>query len=173
MRNKRIPGRARRHAAAALLATAVTSIVLGGCSSISTYSGYQTVDAAPADTRVGEDTKSTVRARLGSPSVTSTFDPNVWFYVSQVKARAAFRRPKILSREVVSISFNKVTEVVADVQRFTLSDGRVVAFNRGQTPTRGREMTVLEQLLGSVGRGGMLPPQDTGVPGSRPGDRRR
>ena len=28
------------------------------------------------------------------------------------------------------------------------------------------------QLLGSVGRSGMLPNQDEGVPGSRPGDRR-
>jgi hypothetical protein len=48
----------------------------------------------------------------------------------------------------------------------------VIAFNDRETPTRGREMTVLEQLLGSVGRGGLLPQDDEGVPGSRPGDRR-
>jgi hypothetical protein len=33
-------------------------------------------------------------------------------------------------------------------------------------------MTILEQLLGNVGRGGMLPQDDDGVPGTRPGDRR-
>jgi hypothetical protein len=48
----------------------------------------------------------------------------------------------------------------------------VIAYNNRETPTRGREMTVLEQLLGSVGRGTMLPQDDEGVPGNRPGDRR-
>jgi hypothetical protein len=32
-------------------------------------------------------------------------------------------------------------------------------------------MTILEQLLGNVGRGGMLP-QDDEAPGQRPGERR-
>ena len=29
----------------------------------------------------------------------------------------------------------------------------MIAFNGRETPTRGRELTVLEQLLGNVGRG--------------------
>ena len=58
------------------------------------------------------------------------------------------------------------------VNVYTLKDGKAIAFNDRETPTRGREMTVLEQLLGSVGRGGLLPRDDEGVPGSRPGDRR-
>ena len=55
---------------------------------------------------------------------------------------------------------------------FTLRDGKVIAFNGRETPTRGRELSVLEQLLGTVGRGTMLPNEDENVPGNRPGDRR-
>ena len=55
----------------------------------------------------------------------------------------------------------------------TLKDGKVIAYNGRETPTRGRELTILEQLLGNVGRGGMLPNRDDeGAPGQRPGDRR-
>jgi hypothetical protein len=44
----------------------------------------------------------------------------------------------------------------------------VLAFNTRETPTRGREMTILEQLLGTVGRGGLLPQDDErNMPGGR------
>ncbi|MDO8900913.1 MAG: outer membrane protein assembly factor BamE [Phenylobacterium sp.] len=147
-------------------------LATSACAPITTYSGFQAIDASPTDVKVGEDTKSTVRGRLGSPSATSTFEDNIWFYVAQVKEQVAFLRPQIVNREVVAITFNSDSEVVESVDHYTLEDGRVVAFNDRETPTRGRELTVLEQLLGNVGRGGMLPRDDESVPGNRPGDRR-
>ncbi len=158
----------------ALLATlCMGGLTLGACAPITAYSGFQAIDSKPTELVVGTDTKSTARAKLGSPSVVSTFDPNVWFYMSQIKQRVAFRRPQVVKRDVVAVTFDKETESVASVQSFNLGDGKQIAFSSRETPTRGREMTVLEQLLGSVGRGGLLPQQDQGVPGSRPGDRRR
>lgn len=162
----------RQTAVVALAAATLAAAGLSACSPITAYSGFQAIDSDPKDVKVGTDTKSTVRAKLGSPSVTSTFDPNVWFYVNQIKERVAFRRPKVTSRNVTAITFDKESEAVASVNVYTLKDGKVIAYNNRETPTRGREMTVLEQLLGSVGRGGVLPPQDEGVPGTRPGDRR-
>ena len=162
-----------RRAAPVVLAAGLVAVgALSACSPITSYSGFQAIDSDPKDVAVGTDTKSTVRAKLGSPSVTSTFDPNVWFYVNQVKQRVAFRKPQVTARNVTAIEFNKETEAVASVNNYTLKDGKVIAFNGRETPTRGREMTILEQLLGSVGRAGMLPNEDEGVPGSRPGDRR-
>ncbi|ACG78074.1 small protein A (tmRNA-binding) [Phenylobacterium zucineum HLK1] len=162
----------RRAAPAALAVGLIAGMGLSACAPITTYSGFQAIDANPKDVQVGTDTKSTVRAKLGSPSATSTFDPNVWFYVNQVKQRVAFRKPQVTARNVTAIVFDKESEAVAEVNNYTLKDGKVVAFNGRETPTRGREMTILEQLLGSVGRAGMLPNDDEGVPGSRPGDRR-
>ena len=36
-------------------------------------------------------------------AVTSTFDPNLWFYVNQVKERVAFRKPQVTARNVTAI----------------------------------------------------------------------
>jgi hypothetical protein len=63
-------------------------------------------------------------------------------------------------RDVVAISFRKSDDQVAAVNTFTLKDGRVIAYNNRETPTRGREMSVLEQLLGSVSAAGALPPPE-------------
>lgn len=152
-------------AATGLLATAA-------CAPITSYSGFQAIDANPKDVKVGVDTKSTVRGKLGSPSVTSTFDPNVWYYMNQVKERIAFRRPEVVARSITEITFNKDNEVVASVKNYSLKDGKVIAYNNRETPTRGREMTILEQMIGAVGHGAILPNQDEGVPGNRPGDQR-
>lgn len=162
----------RNAALSSTLAAVILAAGLSACSPITSYSGFQAIDSDPKDVAVGTDTKSTVRAKLGSPSVQSTFDPNVWFYVNQIKERVAFRKPRVTARNVTAIAFNKDTEIVETVNVYTLKDGKVIAYNNRETPTRGREMTVLEQLLGSVGRGGLLPRDDEGVPGSRPGDRR-
>lgn len=162
----------RRAASAALAAAVLAASGLSACSPIKSYSGFQAIDSDPKDVKVSTDTKSTVRAKLGSPSVTSTFDPNVWFYINQVKQRVAFQKPHVTARNVTAITFNKDSEIVETVNVYTLKDGKVIAFNGRETPTRGREMTVLEQLIGSLGNGGMLQNMDDTVPGNRPGDRR-
>jgi outer membrane protein assembly factor BamE (lipoprotein component of BamABCDE complex) len=158
---------------AAFAAIAAGLLATAACAPISSYSGFQAIESDPKDVKVGVDTKSTVRGKLGSPSATSTFDSNIWFYMNQVKERVAFRRPKIVARNVTAIAFNKESEQVESVHLYTLKDGKVIAYNGRETPTRGREMTILEQMLGAVGHGGMLPRnEDEGVPGTRPGDRR-
>jgi outer membrane protein assembly factor BamE (lipoprotein component of BamABCDE complex) len=152
------------------LAAAATALLAGttACTPITSYAGFQAVDAVPADVKVGEDTKSTVLTKLGSPSATSTFDPNLWYYVTQVSERIAFYNPRVASREVTAVTFRAEDEQVVAVNSYGLTDGRVIDFSNRETPTRGREMTVLEQLLGNVARGGMLPQDEVG-PGQQPG----
>ncbi len=157
----------RRSRACMALAGIVLALQIGACTPTTRYTGFQAVDAKPTDIRAGEDTKSTVLTKLGSPSATSTFDPNLWYYISQVTERIAFYNPRVVSRDVVALSFDKDSERVLTVNSYTLKDGKVISFNGRQTPTRGRELTILEQLLGNVSRGGVLPQQDIG-PGQLP-----
>jgi outer membrane protein assembly factor BamE (lipoprotein component of BamABCDE complex) len=157
-------------AAGLLIPAAAAS--LSACAPITSYSGFQAIESDPKDVKIGTDTKSTVRGRLGSPSATGTFDGNTWFYMNQMKSRVAFKRPEIVARNVVAITFNKDSEVVTGVNSYTLKDGKVIAFNGRETPTRGRELTILEQILGNVGRGSVLNNADDQVPGNRPGDQR-
>ena len=148
--------------AAALIALPLGA---GACAPITSKHGFQALDVKPTDLKVGDDTKSTVLERLGSPSVRSTFDPNVWFYVSQSVNQKAFYRPRVTQREVVAVSFD-ADEKVKNIDRLTLKDGKLIAFNGRKTPTRGRELTILEQLLGNVGRT-MVPNDEDRQPGGR------
>src|SRR5258706_6614955 len=97
--------------AAGLLVPAAAAS-LSACAPITSYSGFQAIESDPKDVKVGTDTKSTVRGKLGSPSATATFDPNVWYYMNQVKERVAFKRPNVVARNVTAISFNKESEAV-------------------------------------------------------------
>jgi len=152
-----------RHAAA--LTLSLSLIGLGACSPISSYQGFQAVEQSPSDVKTGTDTRSTVLAKLGTPTATSTFDKNTWFYLSQSSNKTAFYHARVTKRSVVAIDFDKDNEQVLAVNTYTLKDGRVIAYNGRETPTRGREMTVLEQLLGSIGAGSLLPLEDVN-PGS-------
>jgi outer membrane protein assembly factor BamE (lipoprotein component of BamABCDE complex) len=156
----------------ALVAAAALPLALSvaACSPVVYHQGFQVVDVRPQEIKVGTDTRSTVLQKLGSPTTTSTFDKDVWFYMSQLRSQTSFYTPKTIQREVVAISFDHDSEAVKAVDNFTLQDGRVIAYNTHETPTRGREMTVLEQLIGSIGAGSALPNNQNVTPGSHPGD---
>src|ERR1700755_2609640 len=97
---------------------------LSACAPVTNYSGFQAIESDPKDVKVGTDTKSTVRGRLGSPSTVGAFDNNTWFYMNQLKSRVAFKRPEVISRNITAIAFNKDTELVESVNTVTLKDGK-------------------------------------------------
>ena len=138
---------------------------LSACAPTTAYNGFQAVEDKPEDIKAGVDTKSTVLTRLGSPSAQATFDPNIWFYVTQVTDKVAYKNPRVRVRTVVAVTFDK-DEKVKTVNTYGLTNGYQIAINKRQTPTRGRELTALEQILGNIGRGSMQQPED--VPGQRP-----
>ncbi|WP_292064433.1 outer membrane protein assembly factor BamE [Brevundimonas sp. UBA7664] len=147
---------------AALSAAALTS----ACAPTVGQNGFQAIDARPADIVAGTDTKQTVLARLGSPSTTSTFErDNVWYYISQVTEKYTYNRPQVTQRTVTEITFDDAGQV-AEVRTLGLDDGERVAMNDRETPTRGRQLTILEQLLGNIGRG-QLPRTDEDEPGQQ------
>lgn len=158
-----------RRLAAPLCALMASAALVSGCAPTNLFQGFQAIEAKPQDIKVGDDTKSTVMSRLGTPSTVSTFDPNVWFYVSQVTQVESFYKPKVIRRDVVAVTFNKDDEKVAKVATLSLKDGRVIAYNGRETPTRGRELSVLEQLLGTLGQGSLLNQNSDITPGQRPG----
>lgn len=157
-----------RRLAIAACAVAALGVGVSACAPMTSFQGYQAIDAKPAEVKVGADTKNSVRARLGTPSQVSTFDTNQWFYISSVSQKQGFYKPRTVRRDVVAISFDKDTQTVTKVEVFKLSDGREIAYAGRETPTRGRQLSIIEQLLGNLGQG-QLSNQDDIAPGTRPG----
>lgn len=142
---------------------------VAACVPSASYQGFQAIDANPHEVKVGTDTRATVLARLGTPTAKASFDKDSWFYLTQISDRTAFYKPQVIRRDITEIRFDKDTQVVKSVDVFTLKDGRVVAYNKRETPTRGRELTFLEQLFGNLSTIGTLPPNQDYTPGSHPG----
>ena len=114
---------------------------------------------------VAEDTQQTVLQRFGNPSTRGTFAANTWYYISATRESLAYLRPSTRDRRIIAISFDD-SGVVSEVNEYGLDDGRVVAYSSTETPTRGRELSILEQLLGNVGT---LPNEQFGVEQNLPG----
>jgi outer membrane protein assembly factor BamE (lipoprotein component of BamABCDE complex) len=150
-----------------LIIAASLAAAAGACAPVVATRGFQAVDAKPQDVEVGVDTRETVLAKLGTPSTTSTFESdNVWYYLTQTTQRYTYNKPQVSQRTVTEITFAEGDEKVANVRTLGLEDGRQIAMERRETPTRGRQLTILEQLLGNVGRG-QLPRTEDDVPGQR------
>jgi outer membrane protein assembly factor BamE (lipoprotein component of BamABCDE complex) len=104
-----------------------------------------------AEVQPGKTTKDEVVKILGSPSSSSTFDDNTWYYISRKTKQVAFFQPEVLDQQVFIVDFDD-KGVVKDLGHKTLADGNPVTPAPGATPSPGRELSFLEQLLGNVGR---------------------
>lgn len=134
-----------------LTAVALALGTAAACAPVSTYSGFRPErnDVELPDPQVGVDTRATVQQRFGSPSTTAVFDQTAWYYVSSVQQRIAFYTPDTTDRRVMVVRFDG--DVVSSVEKFGLERGRMVNYSSEETPTRGRELGIIEQLLGNVG----------------------
>ena len=142
-----------------------TCAALAGCTPVISQRGYvQNLDAE-AGVAVGIDTKTTIEQKLGDPSVQAAFGADGWYYISQREKEIAFFTPTVLSRQVLAVYFDKDGKVT-DMKHYALEDGNVVAFESRTTPTRGREITFLQQLFnatpGAQGMGGNTQEQNPG-----------
>lgn len=125
---------------------------LSGCVSNRSAHGYVLERGETAVTAlVGVDSKESVLAKYGEPSLIGTFDRNAWYYLSALDASRAFFRPKTTARTVIAFHFDDEGLVKA-VDTIELADAVDVKMASRTTPTRGKELGFWEQLLGNVGQ---------------------
>ena len=116
------------------------------CTPVTYERGFLSDPALEASIKKGADTKASIQERLGFPTTQATFDDETWYYISSHERQIAFFSPTVQSRNILAVAFDKEGKV-ADMNRYTLKDGHVVAFETRQTPARGRELTFLQQLF--------------------------
>lgn len=132
---------------------AICTLALAACTQRIDYQGYAFDAATLKQLKTGEMTQSQVQQLLGTPSAVSTFPQHddTWYYISDETATEAIFKPKIIAQRVVAIRFNKQGKV-ANIKDYGLHDLRAIEPNPNVTPTRGRKLTVIEQLMGNLGR---------------------
>ena len=104
-----------------------------------------------AEIEPGADNREDVADRLGSPSAISTFMDDKWYYIGHKVEYLAFFEPEVLERSVLVVSFDNIG-TVDDTILYTLEDGQIIDPVSRKTPTEGRELTILQQFFGNLGR---------------------
>ncbi len=133
------------------LAAALLAAILVACTPQQTTVGHIPRESELTELRPGVHDKASVRELLGSPTSLADFEGETWIYVERTSQRIAFFEEEVLSQKVVVVAFDDLG-VLKTVNRYALEDGRPIVPIERETPTRGKELTFLQQMFGNFGR---------------------
>ena len=153
-----------RTCGAALVVTA--GLMLGGCAQDKVHGNFVDPEVA-AEIKPGAQRRQDVVSLLGSPSALSTFEGDTWFYIGHRSHQYAFFNPTVLERRILVISFD-ANGVVEETKNLSLADANDISPSDRVTPTEGRDLTLLQQLFGNLGRFPTEGFQGAGGTGGRP-----
>ncbi|EPX81324.1 outer membrane protein assembly factor BamE [Litoreibacter arenae] len=131
---------------------AVTALFfVAGCSEVIRNHGYVPIEEDLQSLTVGVDTRASVEERVGKPSTSGVLRGGDWFYVGSKVRHFAYRKPQEIDRQVVALRFGD-GDVLQNVERFGLENGRVVTLSRRVTETTVRDVTFIRQIIRNFGR---------------------
>jgi outer membrane protein assembly factor BamE (lipoprotein component of BamABCDE complex) len=157
----------RLRACAALAFAGALAIGLAGCQPrIDTRGNLPDPDNV-LKINPGIDGRDQVANLLGTPSSIATFSDRTWYYISRRTETVAFFDPEVVDQEVLMVKFDEAG-IVSDMKIYGLEDGRPIQPVERTTPTLGREMTILQQLIGNLGRFNRGANSPSAAPGSLP-----
>ena len=99
----------------------------------------------------GVHDQAQVEEALGTPSTSTLFGDDTWFYISQRRSTSVLSLPETEEQTVVAVAFDD-SGIVREIAMLTIEDGIAIDPVSRSTPTYGRELGLLEQLLGNIGR---------------------
>jgi outer membrane protein assembly factor BamE (lipoprotein component of BamABCDE complex) len=138
------------------------ALATGACDPLVDVHGHVPTPGSMSKLEVGTQSREDVLRLLGSPSTRASFNDEVWYYISQRQESVAFLEPKIVEQKVTAIYFGENGRI-REIKTFGPEDGKDPGMVARKTPTVGKELTVLEQIFGNVGR--FATPKGGGSPG--------
>jgi outer membrane protein assembly factor BamE (lipoprotein component of BamABCDE complex) len=143
-------GQKRGRSWLATMAMAMT-LVIAACVPIYSNHGYIPTDDDLSVLKVGVDTRDSVGATVGQPTVEGLLNDEAWYYVQSRYETVGAAEAVEISREVVAISFDP-NGLVENIERFGLDQGRIVPLSRRVTTTNIRGKGIIAQMFGNVGK---------------------
>jgi outer membrane protein assembly factor BamE (lipoprotein component of BamABCDE complex) len=134
-----------------LLAGAAAAAAIAGCAPTVDQRGNLPDADNVLAIQPGTSTKDEVAQLLGTPSAIATFNDRTWYYISKRTETVAFFNPDVIDQQVLVVRFDEV-DVVQQVAMLGMDDANEVDMVSRETPTFGTRLTVVQQLLGNIGR---------------------
>ena len=123
---------------------------LAGCTPTQAVRGNMLQDYQVAEVQAGVDTQSDVLRKLGSPTTKAPFNDNVWYYMGQETEKRGILDPEVKNERIVAVLFTP-EGIVQEVQDID-NKRQDLPLVREKTPTSGHDLTMMQQLLGNLGR---------------------
>ena len=135
----------------AVLLAVGTALLLAACEPRVSNHGYVPEPEQLARIELGVHNRLEIAEILGTPSTAALFGPDTWLYITERREEHAFFAPEIVDQSVVAIAFDD-DGVAQEMASFSIEDGIVVDPVSRVTPTYGKQLGLLEQLFGNIGR---------------------
>jgi len=138
----------------ATIALLIATAGLTGCQTGDVMNGGYIFDQQSLDLVPVGSSREQVLLSLGTPSSkVAVVEGEVFYYISQKRTRSvAFMKPKLVDQSILAIYFDK-DGVVKQRANYALKDGKPFDMISRTTPTGGRDMTFLQQVLMGSGTG--------------------
>jgi len=143
----------------------MASLALAGCDTIVDHRGFSPTPGSVEKLEVGTQSREDVIRLIGAPSAVATFNPNTWYYISQQQETLAFFKPETTEQHILQLTFNDAGRLTT-LKNYDIKDSRDITMVSRVTPTAGKGLTILEQLLGNVGKFSAPKQSNVGAPTS-------
>ena len=127
---------------------------INACSGIKSNNGYMPVKDNIDQLKVNVTTTSSAKNILGEPALILGNREPIFVYSAQITDRVLFFEPKVISREVLLLYFNKKKKL-KKLDAFDLNDGKYVDLSADNTNLKNKERSLLSSIFSNVGVGGV------------------
>jgi outer membrane protein assembly factor BamE (lipoprotein component of BamABCDE complex) len=95
--------------------------------------------------------KNDLETILGTPTSTSMFGQETWYYITTRKEKTAFLEPKIIEQNIIEISFNP-NNSINRVARYTEKNANPLSLVEEYTVSKGTESNTVQKFFYNAGR---------------------
>ncbi len=134
-----------------LLVLALFALALSACTPVLAKRGNTVPDEDLKQVVVGQSSREDVARILGTPTQMSTFDDKIWYYIGQDTEKTSFFTPDVTDQKIVAIQFTPEGKV-QKISQGGLKYAEAIEPNPDKTPSYGKEVSLVQQLLGNLGR---------------------
>jgi len=125
--------------------------VLSSCVVNTSNHGYEQNPDVFLKLKNEKSLKIQVLEEVGTPSVISTFDNDIWYYVTTKTRRISFFNPQVIESMVVQLNFSR-EGVLSDIIVYTIKDNRKLEFNQRMSSIKGDDTSMLKDFFYNFGR---------------------